>query len=234
MRSVVITDPPRAEAGLVAELGAHGVSTVHEAQVRTGYLGPLLRPIQHGVRTAGTAVTALCWPDDNLTIHIAVEQCRPGDILVVTTTSPNTAGMFGELLATSLQARGVLGLVAETGVRDIAELNEMSFPVWSAAVSAQGTVKARAGSVNVPISVGGETVHPGDAIVADDDGVVCVPRQEVKTVLAAAKARTDTEGSTRRALSEGELGLDLYGIRPKLEKLGVEYLSAEEANDDEV
>jgi 4-hydroxy-4-methyl-2-oxoglutarate aldolase len=231
VRNIVVTDPPRADSEQVAALGAYGVATVHEAQGRTGYLGAALRPIQRGVRVAGTAVTVLCWPGDNLMIHVAVEQCRPGDVLVVTTTSPCTDGMFGELLATSLRAHGVRALVTETGVRDVAELNEMGFPVWSVAVRAQGTVKATAGAVNVPLAVGGQVVRPGDAILADDDGVVRVPRERVGAVVEAARIRTGKEEATRKALADGVAGLDLYGMRPLLDRLGVEYVSAREADD---
>jgi 4-hydroxy-4-methyl-2-oxoglutarate aldolase len=177
---------------------------------------------------ARTAVTALCWPGDNLMIHAAAEQCQAGDVLVVTTTSPCTDGMFGELLATSLTARGVRGLVTEAGIRDLSDLRAMGFPVWSAAVSAQGTVKETPGAVNVPVSVGGQIVRPGDAIIADDDGVVCVPRGEVNAALAAAQARVTREEQTRKALADGQLGLDLYGLRAKLAARGVEYVSAED------
>jgi 4-hydroxy-4-methyl-2-oxoglutarate aldolase len=228
MRNVVVTGVPRADLAIVDQLAALGVATVHEAIGRAGYLGPGLRPIQDGTRTGGTAVTAVCWPGDNLMIHAAAEQCRPGDLLVVTTTSPCADGMFGELLATSLAARGVRGLVIEAGVRDVAELRAMGFPVWSAAVSAQGTVKQTPGAVNVPVSVGGQIVRPGDAIVADDDGVVCVPRADVAQALTAARARVAKEEQTRKALADGQLGLDLYGLRPKLAAANVEYLTAEE------
>jgi 4-hydroxy-4-methyl-2-oxoglutarate aldolase len=197
---------------------------VHEAIGRTGYLGPGLRPIQEGIRVGGTAVTALCWPGDNLMIHAAAEQCQAGDLLVVTTASPSTDGMFGELLATSLAARGVRGLVIEAGVRDVAELRAMGFGVWSAAISAQGTVKETPGAVNVPVAVGGQIVRPGDAIIADDDGVVCVPRAGVAAALAAGRARVAKEEQTRRALANGQLGLDLYGLRAKLAARGVEYV----------
>ena len=227
-RRVVITDPPRAAAADVDALAQFGVATVHEAMGRTGLLGPRLRPIQDGARVAGTAVTVLCWPGDNLMIHASVEQCRPGDLLVVTTTSPSTDGLFGELFATALQRRGVRGLVIDTGVRDVAELRAMGFPVWSAAVSAQGTVKATAGSVNVPIVIGGQTVRPGDAILADDDGVVCVPREVVPDAVRAAQAREDKEAGARQAFREGELGLDRYGLRKVLAELGVQYMTADE------
>jgi 4-hydroxy-4-methyl-2-oxoglutarate aldolase len=226
MRNVIVTGVARADPGVVDQLAALGVATVHEAIGRAGYLGPGLRPIQDGTRVGGTAVTALCWPGDNLMIHAAVEQCQVGDLLVVTAASPCTDGMFGELLATSLAARGVRGLVIEAGVRDVAELRAMGFPVWSAAVSAQGTVKETAGSVNVPVSVGGQIVRPGDAIIADDDGVVCVPRAAAGQALAAAQARMAREEQTRKALADGQLGLDLYGLRDKLAARGVEYVTA--------
>ena len=202
------------------------MATVHEATGRDGYLGQALRPIQDGIRVGGTAVTALCWPGDNLMIHAAVEQCQAGDLLVVTTTSPCSDGLFGELLATSLAARGVRGLVIETGVRDVADLRAMGFPVWSAAISAQGTVKETPGAVNLPVSVGGQVIRPGDAIVADDDGVVCVPRAEASQVLAAAQARVAKEEQARKALADGQLGLDLHGLRAKLAARGVEYVTA--------
>jgi 4-hydroxy-4-methyl-2-oxoglutarate aldolase len=224
MRNVIVTGPPRADLGIVDQLAGFGVATVHEAIGRAGYLGPGLRPIQDGTRIGGTAVTALCWPGDNLMIHAAVEQCQAGDLLVVTTTSPSTDGMFGELLATSLAARGVRGLVIEAGVRDVAELRAMGFPVWSAAVSAQGTVKETAGSVNVPVTIGGQLVQPGDAVLADDDGVVRVPRADVSPALAAAQARTAKEEQARQALVGGQLGLDLYGLRDKLAARGVTYV----------
>jgi len=228
MRPVIVTGVTRADLAVLDQLAEFGVATVHEAIGRSGYLGPGLRPIQHGARIGGTAVTALCWPGDNLMIHAAAEQCQAGDVLVVTTTSPCADGMFGELLATSLAARGVRGLVIEAGVRDVAELRAMGFAVWSAAVSAQGTVKETAGAVNVPVSVGRQIVRPGDAIIADDDGVVCVPRGEVGPALAAARARVAKEEQSRRALADGGLGLDLYGLRDKLAARGVEYVTAEE------
>jgi len=224
--NVIVTDPPRADLGDVDTLAKFGVATVHEALGRSCYVGPGLRPIQDGARTAGSAVTVLCWPGDNLMIHAAVEQCRPGDLLVVTTTSPCTDGLFGELFATALARRGVRGLVTTTGVRDVADLRAMGFPVWSAAVSAQGSVKATAGAVNVPIVVGGQLVRPGDAVLADDDGVVCVPRERIAEALAAGQARLEKEEAARRAFQEGELGLDRYGLRATLAALGVEYVKA--------
>jgi 4-hydroxy-4-methyl-2-oxoglutarate aldolase len=227
MRKVIVTKVTRADLTVVDQLAELGVATVHEAIGRAGYLGPGLRPIQDGIRIGGTAVTAVCWPGDNLMIHAAVEQCQAGDLLVVTTTSPSTDGMFGELLATSLAARGVRGLVITAGVRDVAELRAMGFGVWSAAVSAQGTVKETAGAVNVPVLVGGQIIRPGDAILADDDGVVCVPRADVGQALTASQARLAKEEKSRRALADGQLGLDLYGLRDKLAALGVSYVEEE-------
>ncbi|MEU6748812.1 4-carboxy-4-hydroxy-2-oxoadipate aldolase/oxaloacetate decarboxylase [Spirillospora sp. NPDC046719] len=224
MRTVVVTDPPRADAAAVDALGGFGVATVHEAMGRTGYLGPAIRPVHLGARIAGTAVTVLSWPGDNLMIHVAVEQCRPGDVLVVATTSPSTDGMFGELFATALQFRGVRGLVIGAGVRDVAALHAMGFPVWSAAVSAQGTVKATPGAVNVPVTIGGQVVRAGDAILADDDGVVRVPREQVADAVEAARAREEKEQATRAAFQKGELGLDRYGLRDRLPGMGVEYV----------
>ena len=223
MKNVIVTGIPRADQPAVAELASLGVATVHEAQGRAGYLGPAIRPIQDGRRMGGTAITALCWPGDNLMLHAAVEQCRPGDVLVVTTTSPCTDGLFGELLATSLAARGVAGIVIDAGVRDVSELRSMGFPVWSSAISAQGTVKETPGAVNVPVAIRGQLIHPGDAIIADDDGVVCVPRADVAAVLDAARQRVAKEDRSRKALADGTLGLDLYGLRDKLAALGVEY-----------
>jgi len=228
MRHVIVTGVPRADLALVDQLAALGVATVHEAIGRAGYLGPGLRPIQDGTRTGGTAVTALCWPGDNLMIHAAAEQCQAGDVLVVTTTSPCTDGMFGELLATSLAARGVRGIVIEAGLRDVAELRAMGFPAWSAAVSAQGTVKETPGAVNVPLCVGGQIIRPGDAIIADDDGVVRVPRAQASQVLAAARVRVAKEEQARQALAGGQLGLDLYGLRATLAARGVDYITAEQ------
>jgi 4-hydroxy-4-methyl-2-oxoglutarate aldolase len=227
MRNVVVTGCPRADPAEVARLAEFGVATVHEAIGRTGYLGPGIRPVYLGSRIGGSAITVICWPGDNLMIHAAVEQCRPGDLLVVTTTSPSSDGAFGELLATSLQHRGVRGLVTTGGVRDVAELHAMNFPVFSAAVSAQGTVKATAGAVNVPVHINGQRICPGDAVIADDDGVVVVDRLRIGGALAAAQARTEKENASRAALGDGELGLDRYGLRDLLSNLGVEYLDHE-------
>jgi 4-hydroxy-4-methyl-2-oxoglutarate aldolase len=228
VRTVVVTDPPRAALEHVDALAEFGVATVHEAMGRTGYLGPGIRPVHPGSRVAGTAVTVLSWPGDNLMIHVAVEQCRPGDLLVVTTTSPSTDGMFGELFATQLRHRGVRGLVIDAGVRDVAELHAMGFPVWSAAVSAQGTVKATAGAVNVPIGIAGQPIRPGDVMIADDDGVVRVARAEAARAVGAARARTEKESAARAAFERGELSLDRYGLRGRLAGLGIEYVGADE------
>ncbi|WP_394428632.1 4-carboxy-4-hydroxy-2-oxoadipate aldolase/oxaloacetate decarboxylase [Streptomyces sp. SGAir0957] len=232
MPGVIVTNPPKATREEVEDLARYGVATVHEARGRTGLLGSHLRPNQQDTRVAGTAVTVLSWPGDNLMIHAAVEQCGEGDLLVVTTTSPSTDGMFGELFATALQQRGVRGIVTNAGIRDTAELREMGFPAWSAAVSAQGTVKATGGSVNVPVVIGGEIIRPGDVIVADDDGVVVVPREEAAEAARASQAREEKEAATRAAFLEGQLGLDRYGLRKTLADLGVEYRTYDEHTGD--
>ncbi|GLP69878.1 4-carboxy-4-hydroxy-2-oxoadipate aldolase/oxaloacetate decarboxylase [Streptomyces sp. TUS-ST3] len=228
MSGVIVTNPPKAELKDVDALARYGVATVSEAMGRTGLLGPGIRPVQQGVRVAGTAVTVIGWPGDNLMIHAAVEQCGEGDILVVTTTSPCTDGLFGELFATALRQRGVRGVVTSTGIRDTQELRDMGFAAWSRAVSAQGTVKATGGSVNVPIVVDGQVIHPGDAILADDDGVVVVPRRRVAETVERSEAREAKEAATRAAFVEGQLGLDRYGLRETLRRLGVEYRTYEE------
>jgi len=214
-------DLPPADA--VAALEKYGVSTAHEAQGRTGLLASYMRPIFPGAAIAGPAITVSLPPGDNLMIHVAVEVCVPGSILVVAPTSPCTDGYFGELLATPLKAHGAKGLVIEAGVRDVAPITEMKWPVWSRAVSSQGTVKATLGSVNVPIVCAGAHIDPGDVIVADDDGVVVVKRSEAAAVAAASKARVEKEDGTRARLAKGELGLDIYNLRPKLKELGIEY-----------
>ena len=228
-RPVIVTDIARADAAVVDALAAHGVATVHEAMGRTGLAGPDIRPIQDGARIAGTAVTIVQAPGDNLMIHAAVEQCRPGDVLVITTTSPSTDGAFGDLFATALQARGVRGMLTTGGVRDIADLRGMGFPVWSRDVHAQGTVKATPGSVNVPVVFDGVVVAPGDVVIADDDGVVVVPRLRAEEALAAADARVAKEAADREAYGSGrELSLDRKGLRPLLEQLGVTYVTQAE------
>ena len=227
MKPVVVVDPPRADPAAVAELGELGVATVHEAAGRTGLLGTRLRPVWPGAAAFGTAVTVLCWPGDNLMIHVAVEQARPGDILVVTTTSPSSDGFVGELIVTALAARDVHGLVTTTGARDVAAIARARFPVWAESVSAQGTVKATAGAVNVPICIAGTVIAPGDAVIADEDGVVAVPRRDVAAVAAAGRLRAQREDEARAAFARGELSLDRYGLRPELERLGVSYVRAE-------
>ena len=231
MNPRVVVGPKRAPAGVVQALADCGVATVHEAMGRRGLLGDRLRPLWPGARAAGTAVTVLCAPGDNLMIHVAVEQAQPGDLLVITTTSPSRDGFIGELLATSMESRGVRGVVTTTGVRDTAEIRKMGFPIWSRTISAQGTVKATAGAVNVPISIGGTIIAPGEVVVADDDGVVCVPLQQAEAIAVAAVQRVEKEVAMREALRRGELGLDLYGMRPLLERLGVAYVPADEEVD---
>jgi 4-hydroxy-4-methyl-2-oxoglutarate aldolase len=225
-RNVVVRKIHRADPAVVAGLGEAGSATVHEAIGRRGYAGPDIRPIQQGTRLAGSAVTVSSHPGDNLMIHAAVEFCEAGDVLVVANTAPSSHGMFGELLASSLIAHGVRGLVIDAGVRDTAELRDLGFPVWSRHVSCQGTVKASPGSVNVPIVLGGAVVSPGDVVCADDDGVVVVPRDEADWALAQSRDRIAKEDETRAKLAAGELGVDLYGLRAKLAELGVEYVDS--------
>lgn len=220
---------PKPDAGALETFGRLGVSTVHEAMGKRGLVDPVLRPVYPGARIAGRAVTVLSHPGDNLMIHAVIEQCGEGDVLVVTTTSGCTDGMFGDLFATALKARGTLGLVINAGVRDVADLKEMDFPAWSRAVHSQGTNKLNPGSINVPIQLPGVTVSPGDAIVADDDGVVVVPRAEAAEVAKKAQAREDNEAEKREQFTSGVLGLDLYNLRPKLEELGIEYVDAEDS-----
>lgn len=221
-RHVVVRTVDRPDPATVAALGALGTATVHEAIGRRGFAGPDLRPIQQGTRLAGPAVTVSCHPGDNLMVHAAVEVCQEGDVLVVTTTAPSTHGMFGELLATSLMARGVRALVIDAGVRDTAELREMGFAVWARHVSCEGTVKASPGSVNVPVVLGGVAVSPGDVVCADDDGVVVVPGGEAEWALDQGRQRVAREDATRARLAAGELGVDIYGLRAVLAGLGVE------------
>jgi 4-hydroxy-4-methyl-2-oxoglutarate aldolase len=224
-RNVVVCTIARADRSTVDGLAAFGTATVHEAIGRRGFPGPRLRPIQQGTRLAGTAVTVSCHPGDNLMIHAAVEVCQEGDVLVVTNTAPSTHGAFGELLASSLMARGVRALVTDAGVRDTAELREMGFAVWSQYVSCQGTVKASPGSVNVPVVLGGQVVvSPGDVVCCDDDGVVVVAREEAGWALDRSRERAEKEDGTRARLVAGELGVDIYGLRATLAALGVEYV----------
>jgi 4-hydroxy-4-methyl-2-oxoglutarate aldolase len=224
-RHVVVRSIERADRSTVDALAVLGTATVHEAIGRRGFAGPQLRPIQQGTRLAGIAVTVSSHPGDNLMIHAAVEVCQEGDVLVVTSTAPSTHGVFGELLASSLRARGVRALVTDAGVRDTAELREMGFAVWAQHVSCQGTVKASPGSVNVPVVLGGHVVvSPGDVVCADDDGVVVVARDEAAWALDRSRERAATEDGTRARLAAGELGVDIYGLRAKLQALGVEYV----------
>lgn len=229
MSHVIVTDITRADSASIAELEALGVATVHEAMGRTGLVGTGVVPVQAGAKIAGSAVTVLCWPGDNLMIHAAVDQCEPGDVLVVTTVSPSLDGSFGELFATALQHRGVRGIVTSGGVRDVAELREMNFHAWAGAQNAQGTVKATGGSVNVPIVLGGAQIQPGDVVVADDDGVVCVPRERVTEVLEKSRARIAKEEIARARYQEGVLSLDHNGLRPLLAELGVSYVRQQES-----
>lgn len=223
---VVIKSIRRTSSVVLGALADIGTATVHEAAGRIGFVGPHIRPIQDGARVAGNAITVLCHPGDNMMIHAAVEVCADGDVLVVVNTAPSTHGMFGDLLATSLQRRGVRGLVIDAGVRDTAELRAMGFPVWTQYVSVQGTVKATAGSVNVPVVIGGTLINPGDVVCADDDGVVIVGHDDATSCLERSKERLEKELITRERLAAGELGVDMYGLRQRLGDLGVAYLES--------
>jgi 4-hydroxy-4-methyl-2-oxoglutarate aldolase len=226
MKPTVVRQIERPPAEMVHLLGKLGVATVHEAQGRTGLMRPYMRPIYSAARVAAPAITVLCHPGDNIMIHAAIEVCRRGDVLVVALMSESSDGMFGELLATSCRTHGVAGLVIDAGVRDTADLTAMNFPVWAKAISAQGTVKATAGSVNVEVVCAGAIVHAGDIIIADQDGVVVVSRQHAAQVAKLGEERRDKEAAARQKLGAGELGLDMYGLRAKLAELGVEYVDA--------
>ena len=224
MQGVAVRNIKRADPDVITELGRLGAATVHEAQGRTGQLTPDLRPIFSGARIAGSAITVMAPPGDNWMLHVAMELVQPGDVIVMAVTSDNTDGYFGDLLATSAKARGVVGMVLESGTRDVADITAIGLPVWSKAISIKGTVKNTLGSVNVPIVCGGQQVSPGDIVVADDDGICIVPRESVASTLEKALQREGSDNKKRQQFENGELGLDIYGMRQRLKDAGFRYV----------
>ena len=228
MKPVVVRNIQRADSNATGTLAALGTSTVHEALGRSGLMKTYMRPIWAGAQIGGPAVTVMAQPGDNWMLHVVIEQCQPGDVVVVGCTADNTDGMFGELLATSMRARGIKGLIIDAGCRDVKALKEMGFPVWSRAISSKGTVKATLGAVNVPVVCAGVNVEPGDVVVADDDGVVVVPKKLAVETAQKAQKRNDDEDGKRKRLASGELGLDMYNMREALAKAGLRYVDSPE------